>query len=67
MDKNWCRFLFTFPHPSSNGMSVWVNFPWALIATQVLLMCMRKCTQFEVRLASTTMQIRRQVGTTAKD
>jgi hypothetical protein len=28
-DKNRGRFLFTFPHPSWNGMSIWVNFPWA--------------------------------------
>jgi hypothetical protein len=28
-DKNRGRFLFTFPHPSRNGTSVWVNSPWA--------------------------------------
>jgi hypothetical protein len=26
--KNRGRFLFTFPHPSWNGMSVWINSPW---------------------------------------
>jgi hypothetical protein len=27
--KIGASFLFTFPHPSPNGMSVWVNSPWA--------------------------------------
>jgi hypothetical protein len=33
-DKNRGRFSFTFPHPSLNGMSVWVNSPWAYYAGQ---------------------------------
>jgi hypothetical protein len=28
-NNNKGMFLFTFPHPSSNGTSVWVNSPWA--------------------------------------
>jgi hypothetical protein len=30
-DRNRGMFLFTFPYPSWNGISVWVNSPWATL------------------------------------
>jgi hypothetical protein len=33
-NKNRGKFLSILPHPSSNGMSIWVNFPWAIFYKQ---------------------------------